>query len=184
VEADENLAKRAGVGGFEEQDFYAGGCSGESSFRLGKWYENGQLDAAALLRRFEKDFLPAVGALDGCGEEPFFAAGGGEWNDAGDAEFCGFFESPLEGVKFYDREKESGLESGDVGGESFEEGEVDAVARNGFDFAEPDGGAVAEFVELTRLGAKDASEVMSEVALERGVLIFEVVDEEAAAHVR
>ena len=65
----------------------------------------------------------------------------------------------------------------------FEQGEFDAVASDGVDAGEPGGGAVAEFIELAGLGAKDMAEVMGGVAFHDGGGSGEMIDEEAAAHV-
>jgi hypothetical protein len=69
-----------------------------------------------------------------------------------------------------------------VRGKLFEQGKVNAVSRNGFDSGEPDGMAIAEFVKLAGLSAKYATKVVGSFPLHDGSLIFELVDEEAAAH--
>ena len=140
-------------------------------------------EAAGLLRRFEEDFLPALGTLRGGGEEAFFAASGGEWDDLSGAEFGSFFEGPFEGVEFDDREKKSDVGSRLRCGELFEQGKFDAVARDGIDAGEPGGRTIAQFVELARLRAKDVTEMMRGVAFHDGCGSSEVIDEEAAAHV-
>jgi hypothetical protein len=96
----------------------------------------------------EEDFLPALGALRGGGEEAFFAAGCGYRDDSSDAKFGGFLDGPFEGVKFDDGEKKSDLGSRLRRRELVEECELDAIAGNGLDAGEPGGGAVAQFVKL------------------------------------
>ncbi len=126
--------------------------------------------------------MPAGGAFGGGGEERFFAARGGERDDASDAEFGGFFDGPFEGVEFDDGEEKSCFERGMVYGKLFDEFEVDFVAGDGVNAAEPDRRTIAEFVELARLRTEDAAEVVSGFALHRGALVLELIDKEAAAH--
>ncbi len=183
VGTGEHGAKRLCFGRFGEQD--AQGVRvrcGERCFRFREWIEDRDLHAARLLRAFEEDFLPAGGSFGSGGEQSFFAAGGGERDDAGDAEFGGFFEGPFESVKFYDREKQDCFAAWGIAGELFDEFEIDFVASDSVDAAEPERSAVREFVELARLRAEHAAEMVRGFALHGGALVLEVVDEEAAAH--
>lgn len=140
------------------------------------------MNTTALLGRFEEDFLPAIGTLCGGCEKRLVASCGGEGNDAGHAEFSGFFEGPFEGVELHDGKKQGGFELRDEARELFDEGKVDLVAGHGFDAAQPDGGAITKFVKLTGLRAEDAAEMVRGLALHGGMLIVEVLDEETASH--
>jgi hypothetical protein len=67
-------------------------------------------------------------------------------------------------------------------GDLFEEGEIDAVAINQFDAAEPDAVAVAQFVDLAWLGAEDAAQMVRGVAFDDGGRAGEFFYKESSAH--
>ncbi len=95
-------------------------------------------------------------------------AAGEDGRDAGDAEFGGFLDGPLEVIELEDGEQEVDGE-GCVGFQLFVEGEADFGVRYRGDF-----GAVEEAVgddveELAGLGAQDASEMGRLFAGEGGV---------------
>ena len=120
-------------------------------------------------------------------------AAGEDGRDAGDAEFGGFFDGPLEAVELEDGEQEVDGE-GRVGREFFVEGEEDfGVLIGGACGADrSDFGAVKEAVgydveDLAGLGAQDAGEMGRLLAGECGVggmagLRRPGVGDEAAAH--
>ncbi len=182
TDAGKSVAERRRVGRFGEKDANAVAGRVERGYRLRERIEDWELNAAGLLRGFEKNFFPAFSAFCGGSKESFFAASRRQRDDAGDAELARFLDSPFEGVEFYYREKQGGLKFADVARELFEKCEVDAIACDDVDAAEPDGCAVAEFVELAGLRAEDAAEMVGGFALHDGVLVIELVDEEAAAH--
>jgi len=62
-----------------------------------------------------------------------------------------FFDGPFESVKFDDGKKKSYLSDGFRRWELLKESKLDAMARNGFNPAEPRRRAVAQFVELACL---------------------------------
>ncbi len=64
----EDFAKGQGVGPFGQQDFYGVGVGAEGLRGLRQLLQNGDADAARLLRSFGENFLPALGALRRCGE--------------------------------------------------------------------------------------------------------------------
>ena len=177
-----NGAQGLGVRGLGEKDFQCIGLHPESSFGIYKRVENGHPNSAGLLRGFQEDLLPAGGALGRGREKGFLAAFGGEGDDAADAEFGGFFESPFESIKFDDG-KEKGRFKRCLGrSKLFEKNKFDFVARDPFNAGETNAGAVAEFVELAGLRAKDAADVVGSFALHQRALILESIDEEAATH--
>ena len=95
-------------------------------------------------------------------------AAGEDGRDAGDAEFGGLLDGPLEVVELEDGEQEMDGQRG-VGFEFFVEGEEDFLVGDGGDL-----GAVEEAVgddveDLAGLGAQDAGEVGGLLAGERGV---------------
>src|SRR4029077_14815969 len=96
----------------------------------------GDADAAGLLRGFGENFPPTFCALPCGSEQGFFAAGGSERHDGAYPELGGFFDSPFEGVEFHDREKQGDLYCGLMGGNIFEQSEIDAVASDLFDSAQ------------------------------------------------
>jgi len=153
----QELAKRHGIGGFGKQETEALLVGLKRGLGFGKRLEVRNLETAGLLRRLEEDFLPAFGALRSGREKGFFAARSGERDDAADAELGGFFEGPFEDVEFHDSEQKCGFERGCLAGQLFDQSELDAIARNGFNASEPGIRAVAQFVELARLGTKDAA---------------------------
>jgi hypothetical protein len=122
-----------------------------------------------LLGGFEGDAAPAFGAFGGGEGEMLFGAAGEDGRDAGDAEFGGLFDGPLEVVELEDGEEQMDGQGG-VGFELFVEGEVDfASLGDGGDL-----GAVEEAVgddveDLAGLGAEDAGEVDGLLAGEGGV---------------
>ena len=128
----------------------------------------GDVGAAGLLGGFEGDAAPAFGAF-GSGEgEMLLGAAGEDGRDAGDAEFGGFLDGPLEVIELEDGEQEVDGQGG-VGFEFFVEDEGDFGVGDGGDF-----GAVEEAVgddveDLAGLGAEDAGEVGGLLAGEGGV---------------
>ncbi len=99
----------------------------------------------------------------------FFGAAGEDGSDAGDAEFGGLLDGPLEVVELEDGEQQMEWEGG-VGFEFFVKGEEDFVVGDAGDF-----GAVEEAVgddveDLAGFGAEDAGEVGGLVAGEGGVV--------------
>jgi hypothetical protein len=64
----------------------------------------------------------------------------------------------------------------------FEERKLDAIAANLIDAAEPDTFAVAQLVELTSPGAKDAAEVVRCVIFHDGTITDKLFDEKSPAH--
>jgi hypothetical protein len=92
------------------------------------------------------------------------------------------FDGPFEHVEFHDGEQEGQVQGWLVSGQFFEERELDAITGNFFDSAQPDAFAVAQFVELTGLGAKHAAEVMSRVTFHDGTISNELFNEKPPAH--
>jgi hypothetical protein len=71
-----------------------------------------------------------------------------------------------------------------VGRNFIEKRELNAVASDFFYAAEPDVLAIAQLVELARLRAEDATEVMRGFAFHHCGVGCELIYEEAAAHAR
>jgi len=69
-----------------------------------------------------------------------------------------------------------------VSGQFLKERELDAIAGNFFDSAKPDAFAVAQFVELTALGAKHAAEVVCRVTFHDGTITGKLFNEKSPAH--
>jgi hypothetical protein len=181
-----------GLLGLAEEDAEGGGLAGESGGEWGGVKDFGDVGAAGLLGGLECDATPAVGSFWRGEGEVFLGAAGEDGRNAGDTEFGGLLDGPLEVIEFEDGEQEVDGE-GCVGFQLFVEGEADfgvfSIAR-GADFG--DFGAVEEAVgydveELAGLGAQDASEVDGLLAGEGGVggvagLRRPGVGDEAAAH--
>ena len=117
--------------------------------------------------------------------KPFSLRAAASGTIVADAKFGGFFDGPFERVEFHDGEQQRCVRTGRlVGRQFFEQRELDAIAADGFDAAEPDALAVAQFVELTRLGAEHAAEVMRRVAFHDGTVPFKLFDKKSPAHAR
>jgi hypothetical protein len=69
-----------------------------------------------------------------------------------------------------------------VSGQFLEERELDAIAANFFDPAQPDALAIAQFVKLTGLGAKHAAEVVRRVTFHNGAITGKLFYEKSPAH--
>ncbi len=69
-------------------------------------------------------------------------------------------------------------------GNFLEQREVDAVARDVFDAAEPNAFTIAQFVELALLRAQDAAEVVRSVAFNHRGVACELFNEKASPHVQ
>ena len=119
------------------------------------------LEASRAMRRQRSDRL---GAALG---EVLFGAAGEDGGDAGDAEFGGFFDGPLEVIELEDGEEEMEGQGG-VGFEFFVEGEVDFVFGDAGDFGAVEEAAGDDVEDLAGLGAEDAGEVGGLVAGEGG----------------
>src|SRR5712664_764240 len=104
--AFEDVANRGRVRSFREHHAQAILVRYECDLRLCEFGQNGDTDAARLLRSLEQDFFPAFGALRGCGEQRLIAARGCERNDCRHTEFSGLFDGPFEHVEFHDSEQE------------------------------------------------------------------------------
>ena len=160
---------------FAEEDAEGCGFAGECGGERGGIGDFGDVGAAGLLGGFEGDAAPAFGSLGGGEGEVLLGAAGEDGRDAGDAQFGGLFDGPLEVVELEDGEEKVDGE-GCVGFQLFVEGEEDfgvlLIAARGADFG--DFGAVEEAVgddveELAGLGAEDAGEVDGLLAGEGGV---------------
>jgi inosine-uridine nucleoside N-ribohydrolase len=66
--------------------------------------------------------------------------------------------------------------------EAFDEGKFDRVVPNPFRARQPYGRSVTQFVELARLGAQNAREVMGRLAVQNGSGVFKPFDKESPAH--
>ena len=117
-----------GLLGFAEEDAEGCGFGGEGGREGDGVGDFGDVGAAGLLGGFEGDAAPAFGAFGGGEGEVLFGAAGEDGRDAGDAEFGGFFDGPLEVIELEDGEQEMDGQGG-VGFELFVEGEVDFVGR-------------------------------------------------------
>ena len=164
-----------GLLGFAEEDAEGGGFAGEGGGERGGVGDIGDVGAAGLLGGFEGDAAPAFDAFGGGEGEALLGAAGKDGRDAGDAQFGGFLDGPLEAVELEDGEQKVDGE-GRVGFQLFVEGEEDfgvlLIAARGADFG--DFGSVEEAVgddveELAGLGAQDAGEVDGLLAGEGGV---------------
>ena len=146
----------------------------------------GDVGAAGLLGGFEGDAAPAFDTLGGGEGEVLLRAAGEDGRDAGDAEFGGLLDGPLEVVELEDGEQQVDGQRG-VGLEFLVQGEGDFGVGDGGDL-----GAVEEAVgddveDLAGLGAEDAGEMGGLLAGERGVggmagLRRPGVGDQAAAH--
>ncbi len=136
--------------------------------------------AAGLLGGFEGDAAPAVDTFGGGLGEVFFGAAGEDGGDAGDAEFGGFFDAPLEMVELEDGDEEMEGEGG-VGLELFVEGEVDGLRSDGGDRGAVEEAVGDDVIDLAGLGAEDAAEVGGLIAGEGGSGGRPGVGDEAAA---
>ena len=72
--------------------------------------------------------------------------------------------------------------AGACAGISSKQREFNAIARDVFDATKPNRNAVAQFVELTRLGTQHATEMMGRVAVDDGGTADELFNEEASPH--
>ncbi len=119
-------------------------------------------EAAGLLRGFMQDFFPARVAFFGGGEKRFVGAISGKRDDFGGAQFGGFFEAPFEAVEFDERDEQSETGALERRLRPARRARIRCDFRRAseayaFNTSEPDGGAVAQFVELAGFGAQDAA---------------------------
>lgn len=137
---------------------------GEGVVEAAGGVEFGEREAPGLLTGFVEDLAPALHAFERGLFESFVGAEGVDWGDAGDAEFGGLLEDPLEVVVL----DESGEEMKDGrrgdGLDGIEEIKVDGVFGEVDDFGKPDGSEVGDFVALAAVGAEDFAEVLGGVA--------------------
>src|SRR6266404_8772785 len=102
--AFEDVAKRGRVRALREHHAQAILVRYEYDVRLCEFGQNGDADAARLLRSLEQDSFPTFGSLAGRREQRLLAPLGCERNDCRHAEFGGLFDGPFEHVEFYDSE--------------------------------------------------------------------------------
>ena len=100
--------------------------------------ENRRTEAAGLLGGLDEDSLPAGEAFSCGGDQSFLAAGGGERDDFGHAEFRGFFERPFEAIEPDDGEEQGEMERVGSGGKLLDEGELHGGFGNTLDASEPE----------------------------------------------
>jgi len=113
-----------GLLGFAEEDAEGCGLAGECGGERGGVEDFGDVGAAGLLGGLEGDAAPAFSPLGGGEGEVLLGAAGEDGRDAGDAEFGGLLDGPLEAVELEDGEQKVDGEGG-VGLQLFVEGEED-----------------------------------------------------------
>jgi hypothetical protein len=67
-------------------------------------------------------------------------------------------------------------------GQFLDQGELDAIAADTFNAAQPDSLAVAQFIELAGLGAQHASQVMRRFAFHDGSRTRKLIHEKSSSH--
>ena len=122
------MTQRGGEGeglfGFAEEDAEGRGFGLRGRGERGGIGDFGNVGAAGLLGGLEGDAAPAFDAFGGGEGEVLLGAAGEDGRDAGDAEFGGFFDGPLEVVELEDGEQQMDGQCG-VGFEFLVEGEAD-----------------------------------------------------------
>jgi len=166
--------------GFGEEKFCGCGdesqCGGERLWVV----DGGDVGAAGLLGGLECDATPAVYTF-GSGEgEMLFGAASEDGRDARGTELGGFFDGPLEVIELEDGEEKMDGECG-VGFEFFVKGEDDLAIGDGDDLGTVEETVGDDVVDLSGLGAEDASEMCGLIAGERCGGGGEGIGDEAAA---
>ena len=174
----ESVEQERGARAFVEEVAEAGGIVSRE-WSGGRDFGNPQ--AAGLLAAFARDFPPSLDAFGGGGGQAFFGALGVDGNDAGNAELGGFFDEPLEAVELDESGVERDVREGRDGGDGLENAKSYARGGDGGDFSEIGLLVVGKLEALAGLGTKDAGEMAGVITGKLGVIVRNVIDEEAAA---
>src|SRR5712691_11899464 len=97
-------------------------------------------------------------------------------------QLSGFFDRPFECVKLHDGQQQHHVHAGLNGSQLLDQCELDAIAADTFDPAEPHSFAVTQLIELARLGAQHTSQVMRRVTFHDGSLACKMFNEESSSH--
>jgi len=137
-----------------------------------------------LLRGFQEDSLPAVRSFRCRCEQSLFTAFRGERDNRGSLQVRWPFDGPFEDVKLHDGQQKGDIHVDVDDGQLLEQGELDAIAADTFNAAEPNLFAIAQFIELAGLRAQHAAQVVRRFAFHNGSLTRKLLHEKSSSHAR
>src|SRR6266852_6704812 len=154
----------------------------EGAFGACQFAQHRHTHTPGLLRCFQQDLLPALCSLRrGC-EQGLLTSLRRERHNCAHSQLGGFFDRPFECVKLHDGQQQRHVHAGLNGSQLLDQCELDAIAADTFDPAEPHSFAVTQLIELARLGAQHTSQVMCRVTLHDGSLDCKMFNEESSSH--
>lgn len=176
------MAQERGTFPFGKKDSRLGVTAPECIRRFRRAMQDGDAKPPRLLRGLEQNFFPARGAFCGRRNQALLAPCRRQRKDFIGAQLGGFLKGPLHAVIFHDGQQQRDVHARLADRNLLEQRKFDGVAAHVFRAREPDGLPIAQLVELARLRAEHAAQMVSRIAAQNGCAILKLPHKESPPH--